>query len=134
MANFHDKVGLGAIYGNLASPASLGFLSGTGILNSASLGTTATKVVAGDASKGNKQRRCKIVCVTASRNIAWGIAPVNASTVSFKADVDGSADEGSLIMGGGGATEWVTIPATHDLYLVAGAASTVVQVTLVEIP
>ena len=132
MANFHDRVGLGAVFGNLASPATTA-LTGTGIWNSAALGTTATKVASGDASKGGKQRRCKIVCVTASRNVAWGIAPLNASTVSFKADGDGSSDEGSLIVGGGGATEWVTIPATHDFYLVASAAATAVQVTMVEI-
>lgn len=133
MSTFFESAGLGPVRGNTASVASLGFLSGTGILNLSALGTTATKVITGDTTKGDKIRRCKISCITASRNIAWATAPVGGATTSFKADADGSADEGTLIMGGSGAFEIVSIPANHDLYLVAGASSTVAQVTCFEV-
>lgn len=132
MSTFHDRAGFGVLFGDTGTPSGSA-LSGTGVYNSAALGTTATKVLSGTTAKGDKSRRCKMTCVTASRNMAWGIVPAGASAPTFKADADGSSDEGSLIMGGSGATEWVTIPATHDLYLVASAASTAVQVTVFEV-
>lgn len=126
------KSGLGPLYGDLGTPTGTAPLSASGILNGAALGTTATKVVAGGANAG-KTRRCKIVCVTDAVRLAYAIVPAGATAPTIKADGDGSADEGSLIMGGAGATEWVSIPDTHDLYLVASAAATSYQVTVVQV-
>jgi hypothetical protein len=131
------RAALGPLYGNLGTPTATAPLgdagaNATGILNGAALGTTATKVVAGGQNQG-KTRRCKIVCITASRNLAYTIAPAGTTGIAIKADADGSIDEGSLIMGGGGATEWVSIPDNFDLWLVASAASTAYQITCVEV-
>ena len=87
------------------------------------------------AGKGKKYK-LKIVCVTASRKLAYTTVAMGASAPTVAADGDGSADEGSLIIdgGSGGATEWITIVDTVDLYLVASAASTAYQITAFEAP
>lgn len=112
------------------APTDTAPLTASGILNLATLGTTATLVVSGTVP--NRLRRVKLTCVTSGRNISWATVANGAASPANKADGDGSVDEGAIIMGGGGASEWITIPGWMDLYLVASAASTAVQVIVVE--
>ena len=132
MATQHERAGLGALFGSTVSPSTTP-LTGAGVLNIPSLGTTCFLAVVGDSSKGNKTRRCKITCVTASRNIAWGTAAAGTATPAFTAYGAGAYTEGSLIMGGSGVSEWVSIPGNQDLWLSASATSTVAQLTCFEV-
>lgn len=118
---------LAPIANALASTGSA--LTGRGIFNKADLGTTAFKVLAARTDGNTRIRRCKLVCVTASVKIAWGFA----STI--KADGDGSADEGSIIVSGtsGGAVEYFDLHPLLDLYVVASAASTIINLTVEEV-
>lgn len=108
-------------------------LTTSGIFNKADLGTTAFKVLSGQAIPRGKVRRCKIVCVTASVKVAWGVVAVGG-TCAIKADGDGSADEGSIFVSSatGGAVEYIDVKDNLDLYLVASAGSTIVNVTVEE--
>lgn len=127
-------VGLGPFNDKIGNGTNTAPLTGNGILNLANLGTTPVKVVGQPAAGANigKARRCKIVCVTPGANIAYTTVSAGAAAPTSTAAGAGAATEGSLIIGGGGATEWITILDTQDLYLVASAASTVINVTVVE--
>lgn len=105
-------------------------LTTTGILNASNLSTTPVKVL----SAGNQGliRRVSIMCVTAARNIAWTTVTKNATPPTMTAVGDGSANEGKLIMGGGGAYYEFNVLDHLDLYIVASAASTAYQFSVVE--
>jgi subtilase family serine protease len=105
-------------------------LTGQGILNAANLSTTPVKVLS--AGNNNLIRRVSIMCVTAGRNIAWTTVAKNATAPTITAVGDGSANEGKLIMGGGGASADFNVADNLDLYIVASAASTAYQFTVVE--
>jgi hypothetical protein len=117
---------LGPLSGTLTTTATAP-LTNTGVLNKADLGTTCLRVIQG-IGDGRRQYRVKLVGITASRNIAYATV-ASGATCAIKADADGSADEGSLIMGGSGASEWLAIADNLDLYVVASAASTQFQLT-----
>jgi hypothetical protein len=115
-----------------ALPISAAELTGQGILSKADLGTTAFRAFAGPGGGGTgKAYRCKLVVVSAA-NVAWATVNRGASAPVIKADADGSADEGSLVYGGGGIVEHFTIDGSCDLYIVASAANTIVNLTIVE--
>jgi hypothetical protein len=121
--------GLGPLTGAL-TPTGTAPLTGQGILNSAALGTTPIKVLS--AGNAAKVRRISIMGVTAGRNIAWLPVARGAVAPSFTAVGDGSATDGKLIIGGSGASADFSLADNVDLYLVASAASTVYQLTVVE--
>lgn len=114
---------------NSLTPTATEPLTGRGILNQSDLGTTAVKMLSARTDNNTRIRRCKLVCVTADVKIAWG------TTSAIKADGDGSADEGSIIVSGpsGGAVEWFDLDGSLDLYVVASAASTVINLTVEEV-
>lgn len=120
--------GLGPLTGALP-PTGTAPLTSQGILNLSTLGTTPVKVIGGNSA--NKTRRVKIVVVSAA-NVSWATVERGATAPTITALGAGAATEGCLIMNGSGAIEWVSIPDNLDLYLVASAASTVVNVTCVE--
>jgi hypothetical protein len=127
-------LGLGPFARPLGMPGNTAPLTGTGILNDDDLGTTAVLVYDGPCN--GRAVRVKIMCLTASARLGYSTVNAGATAPAIKADGDGSADEGSLIVDGGAAnaSEWITIPANQDLYIVASAASTKYQVTAVETP
>jgi len=105
-------------------------LTGQGILNRPDLGATASKVLS--AGSDGKVRRVSLMCVTVARNIAWTTVAKGAAAPTITAVGDGSANEGKLIMGGGGASADFNVADNLDLYIVASAASTAYQLTVVE--
>lgn len=105
-------------------------LTGQGILNRADLGTTVSKVLS--AGNAGLIRRVSLMGVTVGRNIAWTTVAKNAAAPTMTAVGDGSANEGKLIMGGGGASADFNVADNLDLYIVASAAATVYQLTVVE--
>jgi hypothetical protein len=105
-------------------------LTAQGILNGAALSTTPVKVLS--AGNQNLIRRVSIMCVTAGRNIAWTTVARNAAAPAITAVGDGSANEGKLIIGGGGAFYEFNVADNLDLYIVASAASTAYQFSVVE--
>lgn len=105
-------------------------LTGQGILNQADLSTAARKVLS--AGNDGKVRRVSLMGVTAGRNIAWTTVAKNAAAPTITALGDGSANEGKLIMGGGGASADLNLADNLDLYIVASAAATAFQLTVVE--
>lgn len=123
--------GLGPIT-KATPPTGTAPLTGSGILNGAALGTTATLVYAGPG-KG-RAVRVKIACVTASRALGWAVVGANGSAPTIKADQDGSADEGSLVIADAGGGQYVEfgLADTLDLYLVASDADTAYQLTVTE--
>lgn len=129
--------GLGPLTGPFPAGTQTAPLRGTGILNLPTLGTTPVLVVGPNntANQGPSRglvRRCKIVVVTAGANVAWTIVVTGGTAPTITALGAGAATEGSLIIGGGGAEEWLSIPDNMDLYVVASAASTIVNITVVE--
>jgi hypothetical protein len=126
--------GLGPFARPLGTPGNTAPLTASGILNDNDLSTNAVLVYDGPCN--GRAVRLKIMVLTASARIAYSTVAAGAPAPSIKADGDGSADEGSLIVDGGGAnaTEWVTILDNQDFYIVASAASTKYQVTAVETP
>lgn len=128
--------GLGPAFGDLPStqtaPLGAAGISAQGILNLPTLGTTAVLIVQGGQNLG-KLRRVKIVTVTAARDVAWKHVKTGSTAPTVTAASAGGANEGSLLMGGGGATEEFTLTDNVDLYLVASAAATVVNITVQEI-
>ena len=124
--------GLGPLSPVLPAPTNTAPLTATGILNLANLGTTPVKVLSGatvTTGGGFTVRRCKLVGVSAA-NVAWTTVATGATAPTITALAAGAATEGSLIFGGSGATEWLTVPDDVDLYLVAGGAATVINLTV----
>lgn len=109
-------------------------LAGRGVLNQNDLGTTAVKMLSGSSTPRGRSRRCKILVVTPDVKVSWAVVVRGAASPANKADGDGSADEGSLIVSGasGGAVEYIDIADHLDLYLVASAASTIINITVEE--
>lgn len=126
------RTGLGAVSGSLSVTTVTPPLSDSGVLNLAGLGTSAVKVLSG-ASGSLAAFRCKIACVTASRNLAYSVLAAGAATPSIKADGDGSADEGSLILPAAGGVEFLTVAGDRDLWLVSASSPTVCQVTVFKV-
>lgn len=120
---------LGPIFRAL-TPTATEPLTGQGILNQSDLGTTPVLVLAGKAE--GKALRCKLVVITDAVNVAYATVERDAAAPTITAAADGSATDGSLITGGDGAVEFFTISDACDLYIVASAAATVVQLTVFE--
>ena len=119
--------GLGPLSGEIL-PSSSVPATGTVILNN-SVGTTATKVLSASSDPAHKDRRVKIDCRTASRYLGWATKHAGGATPGHTAVGDGTATDGVIVEAG--APEWVTIPASSDLWLVASAAATAYQLTVV---
>lgn len=126
------RAGLGGLAGELTTTTTAP-LTGSGVLNLAALGATSVKVVSGSTLKANSIFKVKIACVTASRNLAYTVVAAGAATPAIKADGDGSADEGSLVLSSGGGVEFVSISGNKDLWLVSASSPTVCQVTVFEV-
>lgn len=109
-------------------------LTARGVLNQSDLGTTAAKMLSASTDPKGRSRRCKILVVTPDVKVSWAVVVRGAASPANKADGDGSADEGSLIISGasGGAVEYIDVADHLDLYLVASAASTVINLTVEE--
>jgi len=134
-AGVNDSIltGLGPLFGTLGTPTNTIPITTTGIVNTAALTTSATKVVSAvNATASQRVRRLKIVCLTSGRNCSYTTVVKGASAPSLTAVGDGTATDGSIMVGGGGAAEWVNIPDNVDFYMAASAASTAAQITLVD--
>lgn len=108
-------------------------LTGSGTGNKSDLGTTAVQVF--DGAVEGKAYKVTVKCITASRKIAWATTQAAAVSPAIKADADGSVDEGNIIIADtiGGQKEEFFITDDQDVWLVASAAATAVQVTVVEV-
>lgn len=135
-ANKATVAALGPLLGVLTStqtaPLGVSNTSAQGILNLPTLGTAAVKIIAGGQNIG-KTRKIKIVVVTPGAHVAWKHVNAGDAAPTVTAAGAGAINEGSLLMNGGGATEELSILDNMDLYLVASAASTVVNITCEEV-
>jgi hypothetical protein len=120
--------GVGPLNGELL-PSSTVPATGSIILN-ATVGTTATKVLSASTSPAHKSRRVKVDCRTAARKLGIALRTNGGASPAHTAVGDGTATDGIIVEPG--APEWLTIPATTDLWLVASAAATAYQLTVVE--
>jgi hypothetical protein len=124
------QTGLGPVNQALGTPASTQPATGSGVFNS-TVGTSAVKVLS-SAGDPTKVRRVKIVAPVAGTNLGWTTVITNAAAPTLTATGTGTATDGSLVEGGGGATEWINLAGNLDLYLAASAAATPYQLTVVE--
>jgi hypothetical protein len=123
---------LGPLTGALPSSANTS-LSAQGIGNwdaATMTGAAAIKVITGGSNKGNV-RRVKVVVKTAGVDLAWKTVDASAAAPTLTAAGAGGANEGSLLCGGGGATEEFSVLDNVDLYVRTSAAA-VVQITMWE--
>jgi hypothetical protein len=121
------QTGLGPLTGALPTTGTAP-LTGQGILNLATLGTTPVKVLGMTTSAANRIRRMKVVVITLGVNVAMATVAGGAAAPTITALGAGAATEGSFIV----TEEWMSFIDTVDVYLVAGAANTVVNITVVE--
>jgi len=116
----------------VAMPAPTGTapLTGTGILNLASLSTTPVKVLSAGDKRG-ATRKCRLLCMSGA-NIAYTAVARNDTAPTITALGAGAATEGILLPGGGGIIETFDVADALDLYVVASAAATIIQLAVVE--
>lgn len=95
--------------------------------NSSTLGTTPVKAVAAVAT--STIRRCKVKNLSSSAFVAWTTVNTGGTT-SITASGTGTGTDGPILAPG--EFEYVNLLPQKDLYVVASAASTVVQVSFVD--
>ena len=119
---------LGPITGALPSTGTAP-LTAQGILNLATLGTTPVLVYQAPSNAAGRVARVEITVIS-NANVAWTTVVGGAAAPTVTALGAGAATEGNLIFGGGGASKDFNIADGLDLYVVASAANTVVNITV----
>lgn len=121
---------MGPLTTSFGTPVNTKPAVGPGIFNN-TVGTAAAAVLqVAAANRIGKAHRVKICSPLAGRNLGWTLVDAGAPAPTLTAVGDGTATDGSLVCGGGGATEWITIPDSKDLYLAASAVTTPYQLTV----
>lgn len=121
--------GLGPLSQPLGTPVSTKPALGSGVFNN-TVGAAAEKVLAGGGS--TKVRRVKLCCPLAGRNLGYTTVTQGAAAPTVTAVGDGTVTDGSLVVGGNGATDAFELADYLDLYLAASAAATPYNLTVVE--
>jgi hypothetical protein len=101
------------------------------IVNDSALGTTPVKILSGSSTIHGRVRRCRLLIVTAARNVAWTTVDRGATAPSITALGAGAATEGVLILPEERVFNFNVLD-NKDVYVVASAASTVVQLAYTE--
>lgn len=114
----------------LPAPTATRPLVTTGILND-TISTTPVKVLGGAAEPANRVRKLRL-CVVSGANVAYTTVFKGDTAPTITALGAGAATEGILLLNGGGIIETFDVDDTLDLYLVASAAATVIQLLVVE--
>ena len=122
-----SQVGMGPIPSPLPVIAAAP-LTGSGILTLTALGTTPVKVLSASLTPA-RHRRCKIVNLSATNSVSWLAVEKDAAAPSFTAS--GAITDGSIVLPS--SMEGVAFVGTVDLYLVASAAATVAQISVVDL-
>lgn len=130
------QTGIGPLNVPFPAPSSTAPIRGSGVLNINNLSTSAVLVVGPNNTThgGNVGlvRRMKILALTAGANVAWlPVTQGSAAAPAFTATGGGTATDGSLIVGGSPAEE-ITFTDNVDIWMIASAAGTAVQITVVE--
>jgi hypothetical protein len=125
------KSGLGPLTGAMPTTSTIP-LTGSGVLNNTQ-STAAVKVLSANTDPKGKIRRCTLTCLTAGRNLSYVTVPAGTSAPTLTAVGDGaSANDGLLIVGGGGASRDFSIADNLDLYISASLAGTAFQLAVVD--
>lgn len=121
---------LGPLQGPLGTPVNTKPALAQGIFNN-TVGAAAEKVLSG--STNGKKRRVKIVAPAPGTHLGWTTVTRGTTAPTLTAGITGGvATDGSLIEGGGGATEWLSLSDDVDLYLAGSGAGVAYQLTVLE--
>ena len=104
-------------------------LAASGVVNQ-TIGTTPVKLLSGGSTKGIV-RKCRL-CAPAAGNIAFAAVVKNDTAPTITAVGDGTATDGPILVGGGGIVAEFDLSDHLDLYVVASAAATPVQLWVEE--
>lgn len=131
--------GLGPINGPLTKTLTAPLvLTGPGCQAlSSTAGAAAVKVLSAHTSPRGVVRRCRLVALTAARNLSFQPVVGGEAAPTLTAVGDGlSINDGVLVIGAAaaGASYEFSIPDTHDLYVAASAAATAFQLFVAEVP
>lgn len=121
------------MHSNRALVTGIGPLNGpTVYVNSNALGTTPVRALQASADPKGLVRRCKLINLHATNNVAWAVVPRNATAPTITASATGTATD-AVILTPAQLFEMINVEDNMDLYVVGSAASTVYQLSYVEV-